>query len=144
VKMKLLGSGKANSGVSSEYDRVTEAIRIYQESVNDALGSLKRNAIIDILFISLTAALIILSIFFSNLPGILTTLGLGGVTAYSQGQSWISTLKVYVNDSSALRRGLNRIKEQLALCEKNDTECLNKVKCLIEQQFDALDLAAKK
>ena len=144
METKLLGSGKENSAVSSEYGRVREAVKIYQESVNDALNSLKNKAIIDILFISVTAALIILSIFLSNLAGILTTLGLGGVTAYSQGQSWVSTLKAYVNDSSALRRALNRIKEQLALCEKNDTECLSKVKCLIEQQFEALDQAAKK
>ncbi len=144
METKLLGSEKENNGVSSEYERVREAVKIYQESVNDALGSLKNNAIIDILFISVTASLIILSIFLSNLAGILTTLGLGGVTAYSQGQSWVSTLKAYVNDSSALRRALSRIKEQLALCEKNDTDCLSKVKCLIEQQFDALDQAAKK
>ena len=63
METKLLGSEKENNGVSSEYERVREAVKIYQESVNDALGSLKNNAIIDILFISVTASLIILSIF---------------------------------------------------------------------------------
>jgi hypothetical protein len=138
-----LGKEKVNESPSTEYDRVSKALNIYEDSVKDALDSLLKNAIIDIFFIFITVFLIATSIFFSNVVGTLTTLGLGGVTAYSQGQSWVKTIKNYFNDSTTLKRGVHRVKEQMALCGNNDTDALNKVKSLIEQQFDDLDKAAK-
>ena len=129
---------------SANYDRVTKAIRIYEDSVTDALKGLKIKAIIDVFFVLLTLILIVLAIFFSNLAGLLTTLGFGGLTVSSQGQAWIAAVKSYINSSSALRRGVNRLKEQIALCDKTDDDCLNNVKCLIQEQFNALDEAANK
>jgi hypothetical protein len=130
--------------MTDEYRRVKEAIQIYEGSVVDELKGLKIKVCVDILFIILTFVLIFLAILYSNLAGLLTTLGFGGLTASSQGHIWVSTIKAYINDSSALRRGVRRLKEQLALCGRTDNECLDKVKCSIEKQFDALDKAAKK
>ena len=102
----------------SDYDRISQAIDIYENSVNDAITSLKKNAVVAVIFITITLVFVISAIFWSNLGGLLTTLGLSGITVSSQGQTWIFTIKAYNNDSTTLKRSTSRIKQQFTLCQK--------------------------
>ena len=126
------------------YDRTEKAIDIYEEAVGTAVGNLKRNFLVNILYIVVTLILIIAAAVWANLGGLVTTLGLGGVTAASQGKAWIETFRGYSNDATKLKLSVSNLRSKLSMCSKDDQSCLDEVSSLINKAFDALSSAAAK
>jgi len=122
-------------------NQLSEAITLYDGQVADAIGVIKKQLCIDLLFIAFIVIVIILSFAYANLAGLLTTLGLGGVTVMSQFREWTDTMKAYFSKAGQLRLTVKRLRAELVLCDSSDRVCLDNVKGLLQDYMEALQKA---
>jgi len=121
------------------YKRLEQAIGQYKSTVDETLVELRRPLIIDLAFIVvIPVILVIIAAIFSNIAGILTTLGLGGINAEERLRRGQTVLKSYWGDSSKLRKSVKRLEFELLLCEPSNTTELQKIENLLRDYFDAL------
>ena len=121
------------------YKRLVQAIDQYKSTVDEALGELRRPLIIDLAFIvAIPIVLVIIAAIFSNIAGILTTLGLGGINAEERLRRGQTVLKSYWGDRTKLKKTVKRLEFQLLLCDPSNTTELQKIENLLKDYFDAL------
>jgi hypothetical protein len=123
---------------------LSDAIDEYEKAANESIKGLTRaNWLIDMAYVAVTVALIIVSAIWSNISGIATTSGVSGVTLLSQAKTSADASKVYNQDRNKLQVSVHRLREALKLCDDTDQACLENVKKLIDDAFTALGDAAK-
>ena len=125
----------------SKYDLVENEIKVYEKAVNETLTGLRNKAALDLAVTGITIIFFILAVIFSNLNGILASIGLGGTNAYSQAKSWQGTVLTYWSDRAKLRHSISHLRMMLVGCKRTDDACLQKVDDMANQYFDALNKA---
>lgn len=123
-------------------DRLSQAIALYEEQVNEAVKTNMQALYLDIGLLAWTIFMIFLSTIYANVAGILTTVGLGSATVLSQLQKWVDTTKAYLFKTGQLKQTVRRLRTELVMCRSTDEECLDKVKALLQGYMQALEDAA--
>jgi len=124
---------------STLYDKLTQAINLYKAAVQETLADLCRTFVLDLIFIVIIPIVLgIVALLFAGVAGLLTTLGLGGINAEERFRRGQTILKSYWGERSKLKKSVQRLEFELALCDSSDTACLQKTESLLRAYFDAL------
>lgn len=124
----------------TEYNRLVQAISVYKLAVDEAHADLRRPFILDLVFIVfIPVALTVVAGVFSNVAGLLTTLGLGGINAEERFRRGQTVLKSYWGECSKLNKSLRRLEFELQLCKPTNTAGLQKIEKRLKAYFDALE-----
>lgn len=117
---------------SQRYNRIERAIDRYESMVNKGIARLKRAFFADLSFVVIIPIVaVILAGFFSNIAGILTTLGVGAVNAEERLRRGHTILIKYWSDRSALEDTVNILRLELQLCDPSDSNGLDRVEQLV-------------
>lgn len=121
------------------YDSLTRAINLYKAAIHETLVDLRRSFILDLVFIVIIPVILgVVALIFAGFAGLLTTLGLGGINAEERFRRGQTILKSYWGERSKLKKSVQRLEFELALCGSSDTVCLQEIENLLRAYFDAL------
>lgn len=122
-----------------DYDSLVEAISLYKSAADDNLSDLRRPFYLDLaVIVIIPIALAIVAFIWSNIAGLLTTLGIGGINAGDRLRRGQITLKTYWSDRSKLKKSVRRLEFELLLCTPTTKARLQRVENLLRDYFDAL------
>lgn len=124
------------------HDRLKKAIDEYDRAVEETISRIRQTAALDVAYISVTLILLIAAAIWSNLEGIITSLGLGGLSAASQGKAWVEAIRAYLNDTKKLEISVRHLRSRLDQCPADDMDCLNNVRKLLDEYWEALATAS--
>lgn len=124
---------------SPRYNRIEKAVDRYESMVNKCIARLRRAFFVDFsVIIIIPIIAVILAGFFSNIAGILTTLGVGAVNAGEWLRRGHTILLKYWSDRSTLEDTVNILRLELKLCDPSDSGCLDKVEQLVRRYAKSL------
>ena len=124
-------------------NRIKEAIAIYESIIVEALKAKKR-----IFFISLVSpiSLVIstgISIFYSNLGAVITSLGLGGANFAILYATIGNTIDSYLKESSSLKQSVKKLKLNFVLCGSDDYDRMDDVERDLKKNLEELEKAER-
>lgn len=123
-------------------ERVKKEIKDYENAVNQALKDLRTKFVMDLALVVITILILVLAVIFSNLNGILTSIGLTGTSAYAQAKTAPDTFKAYINDRAKLRNSVNDVNMSYDGCASDDEACCQKVEDAVKQYMKDLTQAS--
>lgn len=134
----ILGIARAKT----HHERVKAAIELTESVLQRETEGFRREALFDLLSISAVLILILLAAVFSNLAGLLTAIGLGGLGARVQWKAWKDSMRSYITKNpkkmQPIEARLDKIKGEFNLCSENDDENLRKIEDMLRELWDAL------
>lgn len=123
----------------SKYDKIAQAIATYKSDTDGARAELRPPLILDlVVIVIIPLSLTIVSAIFSNIAGILTTLGVGGIHAEERFRRGQTVLKSYWGECSRLKKSVKRLEFELLLCRRSDTASLQKIETRLRAYYDEL------
>lgn len=103
------------------------------------MARLKRAFFTDLSFIVIIPVVaVILAWIFSNIAGILTTLGVGVINAEERLRRGHTILLKYWSDRSILENTVSILRLELQLCDPSDSNCLDSVEQLVKDYARSL------
>ena len=122
-----------------QHKRLGEAISLYKSTVDEAIADLRRPFILDLaVIVIIPLVLVIVAAIWSNVAGVLTTLGLGGINAEERLRRGQTVLKSYWGECSKLKKSVRTLEFELQLCSPSNQTGLQKIEELLRAYLDAL------
>jgi hypothetical protein len=127
----------------THYERVGLALSTYRDEVEESIKELRNRLYLSVFNVLVILGLVTAAVFWSNVAGILASLGLGGTNVAAERSNWTKTAKEYMKDKGKLRRIVRRLERKYALCTPADDESLAEVEFGMEKSYDDVDSALK-
>lgn len=127
---------------TDRYQRIQGFIQKYETAANNIVGSfLRNNLLTDIAFVIATIVILIVATYLTatdNSDTIIATLGASGVTWASQATAMYGHVKLYNQEKRNINLSVASLKADLALCKRDDNDCLDRVETLIRKAWELL------
>ena len=131
---------KSQPSTTSQYERLSATIDQYDIAAKTVVKDLLRNnLVVDLVFVAVTIVLIIISTVYTDVEGVVTTAGVGGVTFFAQAKNVADHLKSYNQEMTTIKLSVTRLRSALSRCDRTDKVCLDSVDALIQKAWDTLN-----